>query len=82
MRRMLQPMISPSSLSAFSASVASAFAANRPIAPPAPALIRVRTQGPQSGQPQALGGPAQTPSQGVATPVQILPRGSLLNLSV
>jgi hypothetical protein len=76
-------MISPSSLSAFSASVTSSLTANRIAGAGAAAATQVKAQAPQPPRPQVLGAsPQGAPNAGAPPPGQVLPRGSLLDLSV
>jgi len=78
MRRILLPMIAPSSLSAFSTGIAPSPAITRP-----ENAVQVRAQSSQAPTPPS-GGASTQPTRSGATPApgQILPRGSLLDLSV
>jgi hypothetical protein len=73
------PMLSPTALAAFSVGVA------QPSSGQTNSVHRVRSVGPQQGQPpspaaQATGTPQVR--DGDAAPSRLLPRGSLLDLSV
>jgi hypothetical protein len=71
-------MLSPASIAAFSTGPAQAGAA------PTRPVQRVRSVGGQPAQPTApvAGGTPKTGEAGTAAPSRILPRGSLLDLSV
>jgi hypothetical protein len=79
MRFIFRPMISPSSLSAFSASVAGSLNGASRISP----VRSQATQDPQQAAPPAAApGVPGRPVGTVPLPGQILPRGSLLDVSV
>ncbi len=71
-------MISSASLAAFSSAAGISPAGALPLSP-----LRAGTSGTGAGgAPNALGAPGTAPKPGTMAPGQILPRGSLLNLSV